>query len=653
MLHFEALPDFAKFILENRLIEYIREQIRLSHKMKLPVLKYLSGWTEEQLIEYSKMTSSEYLNYLIENKAKQQIENALTRWMKDQLEVVGKYEIDAEDITLISYIKGRSLKKFIPEYTSNIHLAIKLNEEIDTFNLAENTSSSNTYINILKDKINREVNFNTKLANTSPGMVYVYDLHDQKFIYTNKKAAQVLGYGTDALKNMAGSFIDTLAHPEDLPKLYEHLQRFSKTSDGEICSFEYRLKDVNGTYKWIRNYETVFKRNNRGEARQIIGAAYDISQEKKISDHLERREIQLLEAQAIADVGSFEWNFITQTENNTEQYYKILGLKKGHVAEDFLKYIHPEDKDRFMQEYRTSLQTGKLATEFRYLNGEKEKYIWIRGVVQYDKQGGLEKIIGTLQDISERRKIEETLLQKTIELEKSNSDLIEFTYVASHDLKEPLRKISLYSDMILSQNLEVLNEKGKENFQKIIEASKRMQNMIEDLLTLSSISADKSKEKCSLQNILDEVTSMLEHSVKEKNAVIIAENLPEACIIPSLFRQLFLNIIGNALKFSKKQVQPQISITYHYLNNKKIITDSPETASYLQLLFSDNGIGFKEESAEKIFLLFQRLHHKKEYEGTGLGLAICKRIVEEHNGTITATSQPDMGATFIVTIPVC
>jgi PAS domain S-box-containing protein len=516
--------------------------------------------------------------------------------------------------------------------------------------LGEVTTATNTYINILKDKINEETYFNNKLAGTSPGMIYVLDLAEQKVIYSNKKATEILGYSQEAIESMSTTFTETLTHPEDLPYVNEHFKCFEDIKDDEICSFEHRLKDINGQYRWIRNYETVFKRNEAGKPVQIIGAAYDITEEKKIAQELKHREDQLVEAQALAQLGSFEWDMKKDTTTNSTQFYKIFEYTNRKQFDYFLSHVHPHDKEKLKACFENAFKTGNYECEFRYEINGKEKYIWSKGVVVFEN-GQPVKMTGTVQDITERRKIEETLLQKTIELEKRNTDLTEFTYVASHDLKEPLRKIATYADIILHKEQESFSAATQNHFQKIIESSKRMQKMIEDILALSSVAGSKDKEAYPLQSILEEALSLLEHTIQQKKATVNSDGLPQAPVIPSLFRQLFLNLIGNALKFSKKEVPPQITITHAYLNDRKVITATKDHACHLAIRVQDNGIGFSNESSEKIFSLFQRLHTRKEYEGNGLGLAICKRIAEEHAGTITASSEPGKGATFTVIIP--
>ena len=648
MYYFEVLPAFVQYILKHRLNDYVTETIRLSRKMQLPMLTYLSNWPEAELFEYSKKSSAEFLTYLAQNKAKEEIQNAVLLWQQDQLSVVGKYDIIAEDLTLIVYIRSKALKTFIPDYTADVRQVIKLVEELDTFNLGEITTATSTYINILKDRINQEVYFNNKLANTTPGMIYVYDLAEHKTIYANKKANDLFGFSQQPDPDITTG-LTSLIHPEDLPEWYEHFKALESLQDEETGSFEHRIKTVEGNYYWVRNYETVFKRNADGKPAQIIVAAYDITGEKRDSHYLQHSKTQLLEAQSIAQLGSFEWNLVTEETNNTDQFYSIFEIPKGTKFNRFLLGVHPDDKAKLLAAFDAAMQTGKYECEYRYIANGREKYIWSKGIVTFQNNRPY-KMSGTIQDITERRKIEEILLQKTMELEKTNASLLEFTYVASHDLKEPLRKIATYTDIILTRQ-QHLDEAMQGYFAKIVDSSRRMQKMIDDILALSSLPNNTVKEKANLQTILNDVLLLLEHIIQRKKAVVTSDDLPDAYVIPSLFRQLFLNLISNALKFSRKDVPPQITITHSYLDAKKIVTSNKEAACYIAIKVADNGIGFSNEFSQKIFTLFQRLHNDKEYEGTGLGLAICKRIVEEHHGMIYANGKPGEGAVFTIIVP--
>jgi light-regulated signal transduction histidine kinase (bacteriophytochrome) len=282
------------------------------------------------------------------------------------------------------------------------------------------------------------------------------------------------------------------------------------------------------------------------------------------------------------------------------------------------------------------------------------RWLLIREIVfKRDRDGKILEVLGAALDISRRKEIENMLMQKTRELEQSNANLEEFAYVASHDLKEPLRKISTFGDRLITTQKEKLDPEGKNFLEKIIQSSRRMQQMINDLLSVSLITAEKTVEQTNLQALLDDVILTLEDKIEDNKVILNIQPLPEARVIPSQFRQVFQNLISNSLKFIKPGVQPEITVKYDYLRPGSLtMTNITKANRYLRISFKDNGIGFDEAFSEKVFAIFQRLNNKSDYEGTGIGLSICKKIVENHGGVIIAESKPGKGATFTIIIPV-
>ena len=243
--------------------------------------------------------------------------------------------------------------------------------------------------------------------------------------------------------------------------------------------------------------------------------------------------------------------------------------------------------------------------------------------------------------------------KRAAELVIANKELLAFTYVSSHDLQEPLRKIQTFATFILDLENKNLSDKGKDYFLRMQSAAARMQQLIEDLLSYSRINAtERMFEKTNLQLIIDDVKAELKDTLEEKNATVEAAHLCAVNIIPFQFRQLMHNLISNALKFSKPGIAPHITIKSEIVKGSTLKNNDliPEK-EYCHITVKDNGIGFEPEFKERIFEVFQKLHAKEEYAGTGIGLAIVKKILENHNGIITATSELKKGATFDIYIP--
>lgn len=252
----------------------------------------------------------------------------------------------------------------------------------------------------------------------------------------------------------------------------------------------------------------------------------------------------------------------------------------------------------------------------------------------------LHSFVGIIDD--KMHEYVEHLEKRTRELQESNASLEEFAYAASHDLKEPLRKISIFIKL-LGDSMGNANEKENQMFERILAATDRMRALIDDLLSLSVLSKEQAPKLYSLKRVFEDSMQLLEKKIEETNAVVNVSDLPEAMVIPTQFALLFQNLISNSLKFAKEGVAPSINVTHRYLNTEK--------ERILEISFADNGIGFDNAYSEKIFAVFQRLHNKDQYEGTGIGLAICKRIAKNHNGSIAATGEVGKGATFRILIP--
>lgn len=237
------------------------------------------------------------------------------------------------------------------------------------------------------------------------------------------------------------------------------------------------------------------------------------------------------------------------------------------------------------------------------------------------------------------------------ELSRSNRELEEFAFVASHDLQEPLRKIQAFSDRLETMFKDELGEKGIDYIARMKNAAQRMSNLINDLLEFSRVTTrGKDFVDTDLKQVLNEIISDLEIAIKESKAQVSISDMPVIQADPSQMQQLFLNLVSNAVKFRREGVAPIITVDYQH--HSEFSDDHNTEIEWQVITVKDNGIGFSQEYTDKIFVPFQRLHGRSEYKGTGIGLSVCRRIVERHGGTITAQSKIGEGATFIIKLPV-
>lgn len=362
-------------------------------------------------------------------------------------------------------------------------------------------------------------------------------------------------------------------------------------------------------------------------------------------------------AENVGEFGSWELNLETNEYSLSDNNYRLLGFKpQGFFAsqQNFDRYVHPEDLSAFRDTIEKLIKNISLPPfTYRVIRKDKKiRYFTTTGRIVTNKLGD-KILIGTNIDVTEEVLASLSLEQQNIELEASNKELVAFNYAASHDLQEPLRKIQTFVSRLSEKEESNMSDAGKEFMVRINSSVERMRILIEDLLQYSrTTKTEKSFEVTDLNELLENAKLDMGQVIEEKNAKITHQSLPELNVIPFQIQQLFTNLINNSLKYSKADVKPEIKISCKKVvaADEDLIPKSSKDKFY-KIIFKDNGIGFEQEYAEKIFVLFNRLHNKNEYEGTGIGLAICKKIVENHRGFISATGKPNVGATFIIYLP--
>lgn len=497
----------------------------------------------------------------------------------------------------------------------------------------------------------------------------VYTCNTEGYIQLFNRAAENLWgrkprVGIDKWNNLLKLF-----HTDGTP-MPLHESPMEKALKGEVSEeneTEIIVKREDGTERiMIPHLQTL--RDSSGKICGAVNMMLDITEEKRAKQKIEDSQQKLSIAIEAAQLGTWELNLKTKAVQYSRQYLEILGfkdvLKLDHSK--LLELIHPDDLELRNQKMKEGMETGSINYELRIRKPDQSIH-WIKaqGKVIYDEEGKPDRMLGTIHDVTDRKLVEEELEKRVrerteelqhanLKLERSNHELEQYAYIASHDLQEPLRKISTYSGILYQQLVQKYDKPAAAVLQKVISSAERMSNLIYDLLNFSRFAKpDSTLESTDLNVIIKDIISDFELAIEQKKARIEVENLPVIQAVPLQMNQLFYNLLNNALKFYRKDIAPKIIIKAKQLDpievrkNKNL---NPQL-NYYDITVSDNGIGFNQSNAEQIFEVFKRLHNKDTYPGSGIGLALCRKIVINHQGDIFAEGMENMGSVFHAILP--
>lgn len=505
-----------------------------------------------------------------------------------------------------------------------------------------------------EEKLKESEHWLEQTAKASPDAIMVYDLQNKLPTLLNNCYAEWLGICNKDFTEMGTEGRLKLVHPDDRLKLLHFNGVVAEANNGDVLTLEYRVYAVDGKMIWIRNRSKVFQRNASGRVTHILSILQNVTEELTLRDELKRR-IQFAETlldNSINRMTVFDRNYRFVVWN--KRCEEVLGVSRDKVIGKSIFEMFPgvEKHSVFMSAQERSLR-GEYVHIPSVQDGYTGAYLELFYVPLKNEWGETYAVLNIMNDVSSYVKSAEVLdalnkqLElKNFELEQKNEEITNFAFVASHDMKEPLRKIHTFADLLMDQGSSPLSQKGKSLVEKITASVHRMEVLIEDILVLTKIHSDPYREETvDLNEILKQVAHDMDEQIKQTDAIIHASDLPVIKANSNQMFYLFKNLMSNALKFQKPGSVPELTITSGIVkrNDLKIVETYEE---YLKLSFADNGFGFDQRYAKKIFQVFQRLHGATEFSGTGIGLAICKKIMENHNGIITVSSEPGKGSVF-------
>lgn len=590
---------------------------------------------------------------------------------------------------------------FIPSDSSenqSLEEIVKYDELLILANKVLETNEDENF-NIIVKELDNILNYHVRIRSFNKGLLFALSLIKPKYI-TDKESKHPLGSLESRKRELEISNLFGIRVLDSNDSIISYLKPiFNKKGDVE----DFRIDYINNRMGEIANDDSAFiegqtileyyPKNAENGVLEILADGYttgenkeytkefifdeesvwlttravkmndglilfskDVTQEKTYEAQLFIQNRLLSEAEHVANIGSFRWNLAKEQIKYSDNVYRLFGYDPNEFDDKYdrlLTFLHPNDFEKVKSSFKAArINKSKSDLVFRvYTKSNELRYMNTIGEC-YQKEGNW-YMVGVIRDVTKQIEAESVLQLKNTELKRTNADLEAFNRVASHDLQEPLRKIQMFVSRLDEEEEGRLSNRSQGYLSKIKYSSDRMRNLINNLLSYSKIDeVGEQPRRVDLNDVLNNVLEDLGERINDLDAKVDSVSLPVVNGIQFQLEQLFANLIGNSLKYVKEGVQPNIQIIGSIVSGDKSKVDSLlPNINYVKLQFIDNGIGFEKKYQEKIFEIFQRLHGKTEFSGTGLGLSICKKIVQSHNGTITAKGELNKGAEFTVYLP--
>ena len=513
-----------------------------------------------------------------------------------------------------------------------------------------------------EEKIRETKDLLEQTAQATPDAIIIFNREQEQMVLLNSCLSDWTAYSNEELINMGMNEWMELVHEGDRENLKNLIEGMGSVPDGKMETLEYRLLTRSGKTLWIKSRSKVFKRNTEGAVTHVLTVLQDVTEEVELRHQLIDRSMFI---ETLIDnnidrllVLDREFKIISWNKRCEENYHFT---RDQAIGQPFVELFPRIKEDAELMHAIEQAMQGVT----RHITPRKEIYNHIYSEIfcipLKNEEGEVYAVLILLHDVSkmlraqnELEDLNKTLEEKNKELEEKNEEITSFAFIASHDLKEPLRKLYTFSDWLLQREADSLSETGRNYLKKIANSVRRMDMLIEDVLVLTKIDCDKkAPSKIDLNAVLSRALGDMKDYIKERGAEIITEELPVIEGHDNQVFYLFKNILDNAVKFQPPGNQPLVKITTEQVEGYQIDSNRlEENIDYYRISFEDNGLGLDSQYFKKIFQVFQRLHNKSEFEGTGMGLAICRKIMQNHEGIITVESEPGKGSVFSCYFPI-
>lgn len=504
-----------------------------------------------------------------------------------------------------------------------------------------------THSYLLAKELDTKDNLLSQLTKNLSQLVYVFNVQEWKFEYTNRSMSEFSGYTDDEIARM--DFPVDVIHEEDRAKYLEHKQGWKKVAHDEHRTVDFRFHHADGSLRWFREISQCIERDRDGNVLRIAGTNED---QTALHQYYQRVIDQERFVRNLTDVAPM-LIYIFDLETRTSTFVSrepVFGI--GYTEEEWLTFpngiydlCHPDDQARLREDHlsiRHAPDEELRELTYRVLHKEGH-YIWLKRFhkpYKRNEQGEVRQVIGVLTDVTEHMQDRNRLMESLEELQAKNKELEQFAYVASHDLLEPVRIVGQYLKLLEQRSANSLDEEANQYLSFAHDYNQRMDRLIRELLEFSRMSNQElHRTTIALDEIMENVLRFLTVQIQESKAEIKQDTPHLVCVDPVLTANMLMNLVSNAIKFVKPGTSPNITVT------------SREVEGMVEVSVSDQGIGIPEHLQERIFVIFQRLHTRDQYPGHGIGLTTAKRIVERHGGKLSLKSTPEEGTTITVSLP--